>query len=48
MRCNLRKVGIGDGMRCTWCKDITRPKDPKSEKKMCEYEEVLETYYRDV
>lgn len=47
MRCKLRNYGIGDGMCCKWCNDRKRPENPEPGQ-ICEYEETLEVYYREV
>lgn len=47
MRCNLTHENIGNGMCCKWCENIKHPENPEPGK-ICEYEETLEVYYRDV
>ena len=47
MRCKKRNAGIGDGMCCKWCEDIKRPENPE-QGQICEHEEVVRTYEREV
>lgn len=47
MRCKLRNAHIGDGLCCKWCEDIKYPENPEPGQ-ICEYEETIDVYYREV
>lgn len=47
MRCKLSGADIDNGMCCFWCHDIVHPKNMTSDK-MCEHEEIIGEYYREV